>query len=61
MTKANLVACPRQVSTCLLPSNLVQTIGNTPLIPLPSAAQTTGPAWSREEPPGPPEDLVGHG
>ncbi|GMU55719.1 MAG: cysteine synthase [Candidatus Xenobia bacterium] len=38
----NLVACPRQVSTCLTPSNVCQTIGHTPLVPLARSSQETG-------------------
>ena len=42
MQELNIVSCPRQVATCLVPSHVSQMIGNTPLIPLKRASQDTG-------------------
>jgi cysteine synthase A len=40
--KGRLVACPREVSTCLRPSALLQSIGHTPLVELAAASEETG-------------------
>ena len=37
-----LITCPRQVATCLVPSAIYHTIGNTPLISLRAASEATG-------------------
>jgi cysteine synthase len=38
----NMVACPRQVPTCLVASGVLETLGHTPLIPIRSACESTG-------------------
>ena len=37
-----LVACPRNVATCLAPSGILDSIGNTPLVALRAASEETG-------------------
>ncbi len=38
----HVVSCPREVSTCLRPSGVLDSIGNTPLVALRAASEETG-------------------
>jgi cysteine synthase A len=37
-----LVSCPREIATCLKPSGVLDSIGNTPLVALSAASEATG-------------------
>ncbi|MDX1388568.1 MAG: cysteine synthase A [Acidobacteriota bacterium] len=48
--RSNVVQCPRELPTCLTPSSLLDSIGNTPLVTMKHASERTGcRIWAKAE------------